>query len=348
MPVSLLHDFVTETLVDHHFCAAIYLDLSKAFDTVNPQILFKKLEKYGIRNDEHGNNSLNFFKSYLSNRSQVTRCNTTTSTNVKNMPLGVPQGSILGPLLFILYVNDLHRSSRIPHYLLFADDTALAFRSPSLHQLQLDINDSVPDIVTWLTCNRLTINAKKSNYQLFSNTTCPNIPININNCALQRSFSVKYLGISIDEDLRWNSHIRSVENTVSRNIGIIRRSKDILGSTHLLLLYNSLILPALTYGSQVWGSTYPTKLTKLVTLQKKIVRIVDHSDYLAHTSPIFKKFNVLKLLDLIKYMQLNVTHQFISNQLPTVLPWLINLPYTRLLPVHEMFAMCTTSLSPLL
>ena len=319
MPVAMLYDHVTAALADHQVCAAVYLDLSKAFDTVNPQILFKKLEKYGIKNIGPKNNPLNFFKSYLTNRTQITRYNSVTSKNTRDMPLGVPQGSILGPLLFIIYANDMHRCSPTPYYLFYADDAVLVYTAENAHLLELNIRNSLPDIITWLTCNRLTINAKKSNYQIFSNSRLPDIPICINNSPLLRNFSVRYLGVNIEENLKWCSHVRSVENTVSRNIGIIRRSKDLLSSKHILLLYNAIILPHLNYCVQVWGSSYPTRYTKLITLKKKIVRVIDHAGFLDHTGPIFKKHGILKFTDLIKVVQFNVLHQFLRNELPRVI-----------------------------
>ena len=120
----------------------------------------------------------------------------------------------------------------------------------------------------------------------------------------------------IDENMKWESHIRAVENTVSRNIGVISRAKHILDSEHLLLLYHALIQPFLSYALQVWGSTYHTKFNRLIILQKRIVRIIDHAEYLAHTSPLFQKYRILKFVDLTKYVQMNVLHAFLCNRLP--------------------------------
>ena len=320
MPMSLLYEQITSAIFEHQSCAAVYLDLSKAFDTVNHQILFRKLKKYGIDDDEHGNCPLKFFESYLHERKQVVKYNSTISSCPVTVPLGVPQGSILGPLLFLLFINDVYRSSGTPKFQIFADDTVLLYKSTDHAQLQSDIEQSLPDITSWLICNRLTINVKKSNYQLFSaRKHIPDISINIFGDPIQRKFSVKYLGVLVDEDLRWSSQIRAVENTISRNIGIIRRSAYILSSKHLNLLYNALVLPTLTHCVQIWGSTYHTKFTKIITLQKKMVRIIDHAEFLAHTSPIFKKYNLLKFMDIRIVMQLNVVQQFLCNTLPSPL-----------------------------
>ena len=164
MPISILYDYATAALRKKHLCAAIYLDLSKAFDTVNPDILLKKLTSYGVQGT-----SLEFFHSYLSGRSQVIKYNSLISNSPKYNTLGVPQGSILGPLLFLLYINDIHNSSIAPQFLLFADDTALLYSAPNLHDLQETINNSLPEIANWLNSNRLTLNAKQNpltNYSL--------------------------------------------------------------------------------------------------------------------------------------------------------------------------------------
>ena len=312
MPISILYDQATTALKNKQFCAAIYLDLKKAFDTVNPHILVNKLKHYGIHHKE-----LDFFRSYLSGRSQVTKYNSTISTSSKNVTLGVPQGSIIGPLLFLLYINDIQNSSSTPQFLLFADDTALLYKAPSINELQTSINTSLPDIATWLTSNRLTLNIQKSTYQLFAiSNSIPDIHIHINDIPLSRSKATKYLGVTIDEDLKWKCHIKHVENTISRNIGLIRRAQHILDTKYLLLLYNALVLPFLNYCLQIWGNSYTSNLSNLVTAQKKIIRIVDHAGSRAHTSPIFKKHKILKLMDLVKNCHLNIMHNYLTNALP--------------------------------
>ena len=313
MPISILYDHVTSSIANKQVCAAIFLDLRKAFDTVNHCILLEKLKLYGLKHKV-----LDFFHSYLLNRSQVTKYNSFTSKSPKTVTLGVPQGSILGPLLFLLYINDIHHSSSIPKFLLFADDTALLYTAPTLQELQSSINSSLPDIATWLMSNRLTLNTHKSTYQLYApNNPQPDIHIHINNTPLSRSKSTKYLGVIIDENLKWKSHIKTVESTISRNIGLIRRAKHMLDSRCLLLLYNALILPFLNYCLQIWGSSYPSNLANLVIAQKKIMRIIDNAGYRDHTSPIYKKYKVLKLTDLISICHINIMHNYLTNTLPS-------------------------------
>ena len=234
MPISLLYEHVTNELKKKQVCAAVYLDLSKAFDTVNPDILLKKLNLYGIQNK-----MLDFFHSYLTGRCQILKYNSVSFSSPKHNTLGVRQGSILGPLLFLLYINDIHHSSSTPQFLLYADDTAILFSAPSVNQLQVSINSSLPSVATWLNSNRLTLNVKKSTYQLFSiKSPLPDININIGSSLFSRSKSFMYLGITIDENLKWSSHIKHVENTISRNVGLVGRSQYMLDSNYLLMLYS--------------------------------------------------------------------------------------------------------------
>ena len=162
MPLCLLHDCITANLVDGHITAGIYLDLARAFDTVNIEILLAKLTKYGITG-----NALSMFSSYLSDRTHCPKYKDSTSGN-KGITCGVPQGSILGPILFLLYINDLPNVCAEAKFLLFADDTAVIYSAPTVNDLQLLISRSFRDITLWLHANRLSLSTNKTFYQLYS------------------------------------------------------------------------------------------------------------------------------------------------------------------------------------
>ena len=148
MPISLLHEFITANMADRHKAAAIYLDLARAFDTVNVNILLNKLSVYGIRGSAH-----DFLKSYLTSRAQKLKVNDIIS-EARNTTCGVPQGSLLGPLLFLMYINDLYKACHDAKILLFADDTVLLYPAPTLTELQITISRSFPKIYNWLHANR--------------------------------------------------------------------------------------------------------------------------------------------------------------------------------------------------
>lgn len=315
MPISLLYEHISAAISEKQYCAAVYLDFSKAFDTVNHVILRDKMEKYGF-----SNSVLSFFDSYLSNRSQKVKISDFLSHKPLPVRLGVPQGSVLGPVLFLIYINDIYKSCPNAKFFLFADDTTLLYTASSPSNLEATINESLPRIEKWLGCNRLTLNAKKSVLQLFScHHTTPDIHVEIDNVPIKRFFSTKYLGVIIDEDLKWSAHIRSVETTIARNLGLIRRAKYCLESNHLLLLYSAFILPFFNYSAQIWGNTYGSKLSRLIILQKKAVRIIAKAGSREHSSPLFKRFNLLKLPHLIQYIQLSMLHSFLFGRLPAPL-----------------------------
>ena len=239
-------------------------------------------------------------------------------SKLREIKIGVPQVSILGPLLFIIFINDFAKISDKFIPLLFGDDTALLFEADSPQQLQKLLDEELPKVYRWLQANKLSLNTQKTYCQVYHNfKKNANINVTLAGEKINEVETVKYLGVFIDKNMKWNSHITHISKIISRNIGIINRSKYFLSNQHRYLLYNSLILPYLNYCSLLWGCTQKTLLNKLIILQKKIVRIVDNQPKLAHTSPIFAKLEILKLEDLVKQQAIVVMHNIITQRAPT-------------------------------
>ena len=219
-------------------------------------------------------------------------------------PVPFNQGSILGPLLFILYINDISRTSNILDFILFADDTTITYSNKDIPGNVDLINNELMEVSNWFKANKLSVNASKTNYMILGtphmtlNKAHIDLKIILNNLVLQRVQTMKFLGVLIDECLTWKPHIDCVLKTVSRNIGVINKLKHFIPNRILHTLYCSLVLPHLSYGILIWGNTCKMYLDKLTKIQKWAIRTITNSHYRAHTAPLFSKLNLLTVADL--------------------------------------------------
>ena len=220
---ALLHlfDKISSAIDNKEHAIGIFLDLSKAFDTVNFNIMFDKLEHYGIRGV-----ALDWIKDYFTERCQFVQYNGHCSQR-KSIKCGVPQGSILGPLFFLLYINDLCNVSDILDIILFADDTNIFFSHTDQNYLINSINREMNKLSDWFECNKLSLNVKKSSFMIFKprqKRETLDISVSINNSQIKRVKEVVFLGVVIDEHVTWKPHIAHVASKVSKTIGILYKS----------------------------------------------------------------------------------------------------------------------------
>lgn len=319
MPILLLQEKITKAFENKNTVCGIYLDLKKAFDTVDHGILLSKMFLYGLRGK-----LFHIIKSYLTNRLQCVEYLNTKSATLE-VEIGVPQGSILGPLLFILYINDFPKICSLSTCFLYADDTAIFFEAENEQQLQQAIDREIPVICHWFRTNKLSLNANKTYCQIYNHTASRiNIDVCIDGTKIDFVDSVKYLGMYIDKDLKWRTYIDKICNIVSRNIGIIKKSSFFLQRKHLLLLYNAFCLPYFNYCCLIWGHSSPTLLARLEILQKKAIRVIDRQHRLAHTNPIFVKLKLLKIKDIAVQQCIVLLHNVIFKNVPTEICSLFN------------------------
>ena len=310
--VTNLYDNISKNKLS----SLVAVDLTKAFDTVNHKILLEKLDYYGIRgicND--------LIRSYLSNRKQTVYIAQESST-MRLVKSGVPQGSVLGPLLFIIYINDLHFKLLCSTVQLFADDTCLLLSNICKKTLQDEAKTELENLHLWMDANKLTLNLSKSNVMLINSKLrdkgkFDNIKTKKSEICI--TSTVKYLGIYIDEELNFKYHITSIVAKISRGVGILYKIKNFLPTSTLLCVYYSLVHTHLSYGIIIWGSTYKSHLEKLTSLQNKAIRAVGGAGWNESSSPLYYKFKVLKFHDIYKYELAKFMHHVQNKTLPTPL-----------------------------
>ena len=279
-------------------------------------ILVKKLEHYGVRGICN-----KWFKSYLTKRKQFVSINGFQSNEVI-MKYGVPQGSVLGPLLFLIYINDLNTVIRFCTTRLFADDTWLLIKNNSLKQMQKQLNLDLRNLCNWLKANKISLNASKTEMVLFRHPNKEinyNLKIKIDGKKLQPSNYVKYLGIYLDPFLKWNYHVGIIAPKLSRACGMLMKIRHYVSESTLISIYYAIFSSILTYGSQIFGQIQNRHITRLQKLQDRSVRIINFAKYNDHRNPLYLKSKILKFNDSIKLSNFLFVHDCIGKNIPSSL-----------------------------
>lgn len=292
MPLLTQKEFILTGFENKLLTLGVYIDFSKAFDRINHRILAVKLEHYGFRGI-----SLGLLMSYLKHRKQCVVIDENRSSLLE-ITSGVPQGSILGPLLFNIYVNDITKLNKNAECIMYADDTTLLLQSTNVHDLTYAANIELLEILKWTEINCLEINGSKTKAVLFTpvqNIVNRNLSLHLGSENIEVVQEVKTLGVIFHQHLNWNTQVDHVAKRLSKACGVLCKFRQVLPSKVKLLLYNSMFAPHINYCNLVWGNTSQGNINKLVLLQKKAIRHIANASYDAHTAELFQTLNVLPL-----------------------------------------------------
>ena len=322
------------------------MDLKKAFDSVSHQILLDKLEYYGVKGV-----ALKLFRSCLSNRKQVTVIDECVSL-LELIEWGVPQGSVLGPLLFLIFINDIPYASDLGTWL-FADDTALVASASNPVLLQSKMNTEVEKVQDWLLANKLSVHyVKKSQYMLINSNLNVRVDdscfeLKMGNHVITRTKSYRYLGLLVDEKLSWANHIDEVCFKLSQIAGVILKIRSLLTKEALMLVYHALVGSKLRYGLICWATASQYLLDKVNVAHNKIITYMTFSKRCSHMWPLYSELKVLPLDIMIQIEHAKTMYKFEHNLLPQVFNNYFQKPShqhnTRFATTHNNFAMIRIS-----
>lgn len=331
-PMIHLLNKVSNALNQNHYTIAIFCDLQKAFDLVPHDVLLMKLRKIGF-----GDGAVEWFASYLSNRKQYVNANGVNS-DLGLISSGVPQGSILGPILFLIFFNDLPQCTLL-QLLLFADDTTILASGPDINDLVDFVNAELRKISIWFRSNKMALHPKKTQFTVFysNESQIPWDDINIyfdnndpnsdifdetliNKLSYVNSTSetpaIKFLGVYFDPTLNFKYHIQQINKKLSKALFSLRRLKNFLPLKALKALYYSLFHSHLLYALPIYSSATNCALKCLITKQKAAIRIISGANYNAHTGNLFKNLNIMPFNTLISYFKIKLMFEFKHNLLP--------------------------------
>ena len=309
-------DNAYESLNENQHLLSIYLDFSKAFDTISIDILLKKLDHYGFRNQINS-----WLQSYLTNRKQFVKIGNSTSQTMFTK-MGVPQGSTLGPLLFILYISDMNRALSNMKILHFADDSTLYFSYNKNSDCTSIVNYDLEFLNKWLLSNKLFLNITKTKYMIIHNRgRPPELNLNIGGSNIDRCEVHKFLGIHIDDRLTFSTHTKKLNSKISRNLGMLRKIKFYAPKSVLKNIYFAFINSHFTYAITAYGFTNSSnsrKLSKLIDKSIKVTLGVERfSINICKSNKIFNFNLALEFFSLVKMHQIlhSNLHEYFTNRI---------------------------------
>ena len=291
--VAYFTDSIYKGLNNREYTLSTLIDLKKAFDTVNHSILINKLEKLGV-----GGNLLKWIQDYLTNRKQRTFANGSTSRE-GDVLCGVPQGSILGPTLFLVYINDLKNVLKTCDSYLYADDTVVTLTGSDIAQLTMSMEEDLSLLNAWFRKNKLTLNTKKTNYIIFGMRSrlkeIPNHRLLLAGTPIERCLSVKYLGIVLDQVLNFNMQAEVAFKKLVYKSYLTARLRDILDNVTMINIFKTMVLPHADYGDILYDVANKNTLDKLQIIQNKSLRKCLGLDHLYPTIATHQEARISKL-----------------------------------------------------
>jgi hypothetical protein len=302
---------------DNLLCGIILLDLRKAFDLVNHEVLLEKLQVYRC-----SPSVVRWFSSYLEERKQATAFKGTVSEN-KCVSVGVPQGSILGPLMFILFMNDLPLAASGSNLDMYADDTTMTATGTITTEVQQKLNSQLLPVHDWCVANRMVINTDKTKAMLLTTaqkrsrlaTSQCQLDINLGGAKLDVVKSDKLLGVIVDEDLTWEKHIHKVLKAANAHLALLRRIKHYLPIWSRKTFYNAFILPQLEYCCTIWGGG--STIDRISKFQKRAARTILNADFKTPSEHLFKMLKWMPVRDRIDYKRATLVYKSVNNLVPS-------------------------------
>ena len=331
LALMALNDFIIKEIDKGNYVLALFIDLKKAFDTVNHFILCEKLEYYGIR----GHSNV-FFKNYLCNRKQYVACNGVKS-DIYDIDCGVPQGSVLGPTLFLIYVNDMINCIKNSKLQLFADDTMTSISGKNLTEMFDLMKKDLNNLMTWFSANKLSLHLGKTGYTIFHSKK-KSIPsgfdeIDIDGEIIKRKKSVKYLGLTFDEVLSWAKHTELLIKRLGMYYSYFYQLRKVIPYNFKKQLFHAYVYSKITYGVHCYGVANKKVMKLVQTVCNKLLKILLIKIRKYPTDKLFKESKMLKIHDMKNFIAAKFVHKSIYSDTNT--PEQLKNYFTLNTEIHE-------------